>query len=147
MAATITQVEKYFQGSTEYGTIKVSVPSADVLNMGTQIDVITTVAANRGIEFLSGFGGFPVYNTTPYATNTTIAILCDTANVTQASSTGLMAASVACYRQFIKATSSGATGIQIIANKKLCMVVTGGNPTNGDSIFVAYISYRIITVV
>lgn len=149
MAATITTVEKYFRGTTEYGTIKVSIPTADVLQLnGTPIDVIAAPGSGKTIQCLSGYLDIPTYGGTPYATNVSISAQISGADLPQLWNQYFLNTSVA--KGFFWTPYNGfpitATLTQMIPNTKLQIICGGGNPTAGNSNIVCYITYKIFVL-
>lgn len=124
----------------------VTMTTAELLvGFGTPKLIIAAPSASYAIEVLST--SFKMtYNTTPYATNTTMAVYTDTATVNQFESTTFLAGTVTRTIRGLLQGLSGATSTQIIAGKAVYASVKTGNPTAGDSDITIYVSYRLITL-
>lgn len=109
------------------------VETANVLILnGTPIDI---VAAVTGKAIVVNHAVLTVnFATTPYATNTTLQLITDTANQPQLEFVnGLNASVTRKYLGRLKVSASGATDTQLIVTKSLKVQVQTGNPTAGDS--------------
>lgn len=148
MAATVTTLEKYWRSNIEYGTVKVSIPTADVKTLfDTKITAVAAPGAGKYIEMLSGFAGAETYGGTPYDTNVNLCVITDTAATSQQfTCTGCLNFSVARFMKFIDFNANGATETQIIANKALQIWTPVGNPATGNSTVIVVIKYRILTL-
>lgn len=149
MAATITQIEKYYRGGTEYGSIKVTVPTADVLTLnGTPITLVAAPGAGKMIIALRASGGFATYAGVQYTTNLQLNIETSGAGLTQLQSTsGIIDSTVSGrYTNFFLQASTSPTTTHLIANTALVLKVETGNPAAGTSNLVVYLDYKIITL-
>ncbi len=131
--------------------VSVTIPTASVLLLnGTPYQIVATPGAGVAIQVISAFAQIKTYGTTPYATNTTLGLIADTATSAsnyQAVNSSLLARTAATIKQFQQA-GVGATdnNAQLIANKALMAYVYAGNPTAGDSDIVIDVQYRLITL-
>lgn len=124
-------------------TVKTTMSSADILNLGTTPVIPTmTVPTGYAVQILDICGRLN-YNTTPYATNTTINIVFSTAvgqSVWQ--SANILGDTSNVIRRFVKTSGSGAE--VIIPNDPLVITCVAGNPTAGNSTVDVYITYTLV---
>lgn len=145
MAATITVLSKRYEASIEYGLLRIRVPGADVLSLGTAIDIITAPTGDKYIEPLQASGAVTYSSGVPSITNTTLWFIHDTATTPVMLEEGILLSTAAWnYKNFIPQMGSSTT-IQIPINKKLQLKVAGGNPGNGGSDLYINLSYRILS--
>jgi hypothetical protein len=127
------------------GTAKLTIASADVLTLSSsQIEIIPPQGAGTAIEVISASIKIN-FNTTAYATNTTIAI----GNLTTTDimfSLPCLDSTVETMRSLILNQATSVTDTQILENASIVVGVSGGNPTAGDSDITIYVTYRIITL-
>ena len=124
-------------------TEKITLSPAQVNSMNT-----TTIAS--GINVPAGYFvqildivGKIKYNSSPYATNTTINIAYESAptqSVWQQNS--LLTDTATTFRRFTKTSGSGAD--VILPEKSLRITNTAGDPTAGDSDVTIYITYKLV---
>ena len=86
------------------------------------------------------------FDSVPYATNTQIELIYDTATKPIMSSPALLGATTSTHRNFTKLTATGVADAQILENKKVMVKATGGNPTVGDSVVIIYFTYKITNI-
>jgi len=124
-------------------TVKTTMSSSDILNMNTTPVIPTmTVPTGYAVQILDVYGRLN-YNTTPYATNTTINIVFSTAvgqSVWQ--SANVLGDTANVIRRFTK--TSGSAAEVVIPNDPLVITCIAGNPTAGDSTVDVYITYKLI---
>ncbi len=145
MAITITQVYKKYENTQEYGQIKVVIPSADVLNLGTQATLIAAPGAGKQIE--CEYFIVVCASGTAYVANTTLWIANDTATIPQwFSQSALLTAATVRTVNGIIFQGSGTVDTQIISNKALVVKTDGGNTTTGTFQVTLYVNYKIITL-
>lgn len=124
-------------------TVKTTLSSSDVLSMGSTPIIPTMTVPSGYMVQITEVCGRVNYNTTPYATNTTINIVFSTAvgqSVWQ--NANLLPGTSTEIRRFVKTSGSGAE--VIIPNDVLVITCTAGNPTAGDSTVDVWITYELI---
>ncbi len=146
MAITKTQVLQEYKNGIEYGKLKIVIPTADVLNAGTQIKLIDAPGSDKVIEVKDASAGLLTFVSAAYTTHTTIELITDTADQCQFLGVSYLTMSSA-HINFLNrnTTFTIATDKQLIANKGLYFVVASGNPVVGDSDLVIYLDYEIYT--
>jgi hypothetical protein len=125
-----------------------TIATASVLTLnGTPQTIVAAPGAGKAIELISFYTKL-TYNTTAYATNTTLQLITDTANMAQGADTEILLSTASRTLKGTIATLSGilTTDTQLIANKALKVQVLSGNPTAGDSDIVVNVLYRIISI-
>jgi hypothetical protein len=132
--------------SLSFGLTKdtsITIASADVLTLSSsQIEIIPPQGAGTAIEVISASIKIN-FNTTAYATNTTIAI----GNLTTTDimfSLPCLDSTVETMRSLILNQATSVTDTQILENASIVVGVSGGNPTAGDSDIKVYVRYRVI---
>lgn len=147
MATSISYLSKKYEGSIEYGTLRVFVEGSDVLNLGTAMDILVAASASHYIEVLSASSAIQ-YTGAAYATNTTLQLIYDTGVVTAMTEVGTLLSTTAWnFRHFLPTSAPLAGDIQMLVGKKLQLKVSGGNPTSGgEPDLVINISYRMLTI-
>ena len=146
--ATKTYAENYattlFDQSAK--TVKVSLTSAEILNLSTTPKVlIAAPGANKIIQPLSVLINLN-YGTTPYATNTSMRLATGTSfDPLLSISTVLAANDDTFFRSLVSQTLTATNGVPP-TNLPLTLYVPSGNPTAGDSTFDIYVTYVIITL-
>lgn len=124
-------------------TEKITLSPAQVNDMNSN-PVASTIAVPTGyaIQILEIYGR-NTYNTTPYATNTTINIAFTSAPTQSLwQQAVLLTETATTIRRFIKTSGSGAD--VVLPNDSLVITNTSGNPTAGDSDIDVYITYKLI---
>ena len=125
------------------GSASLTIASADVLTLNSTPITIIGAVAGYAIEVISASVKID-YNTTPYATNTTITLI--TSGATEPQADNSIDATVSRTGKFRHRYTSGAstTATQIITNADLQVSVDSGDPTAGDSDITVYVNYRLI---
>jgi hypothetical protein len=125
------------------GSASLTIASADVLTLNTKPLTIVGAVAGYAIEVVSASLKID-FNTTAYATNTTLTLI--TSGATEPQADNSIDATVARIGKFRHRYTSGAsaTATQMIANADLQVSVDIGNPTAGDSDITVYVNYRLI---
>jgi hypothetical protein len=125
------------------GTAELTIASADVLTLNSTPLTIVSAVSGYAIEVVSASMKID-FNTTAYATNTTITLI--TSGATEAQADNSIDATVSRTGRFRHRSTSGslATSTQMIANADLQVSVDLGNPTAGDSDITVYVNYRLI---
>ena len=128
------------------GTAKLTIASADVLTLNTTpLTIVAAQGVGTAIEVISASVKID-FNTTAYATNTTLQLISPGgATLVQATTTTVLAVTQNTHTGFIR-TAPVASGGSIFENTALTVNVFNGNPTAGDSDITVYITYRIITL-
>ena len=120
-----------------------TIASADVLTLNSTPLTIVGAVAGYAIEVVSASMKID-FNTTPYATNTTLTLI--TSGATEPQADNSIDATVARTGRFRNRSTSGAsaTATQIITNADLQVSVDLGDPTAGDSDITVFVNYRLI---
>ncbi len=125
---------------------KLTIATADVLTLNaTPIELIAAPGAGFAIEVFSASVKI-VYNTTAYATNTTLQVITSGSVIEQAE-LDVLAASASTYKTLPKPLAAVLVAIptaQLIDNAAVNVTVKTGDPTLGDSDITIYGTYRII---
>ena len=120
--------------------------SADVLTMFTTPIQLIPAVSGYAIQLLS-LSTRVVFNTTSYASNTTLNFLTDTANAYQFRSANVLNATLdRTYIGWGNGSSAVAGTTQLIASKDIMITTEGGNPTSGNSNLLIKGTYKIITI-
>lgn len=120
--------------------------SADVLTMFTTPIQLIPAVSGYAIQLLS-LSTRVVFNTTAYASNTTLNFLTDTANAYQFRSANVLNATLdRTYIGWGNGSSAVAGTTQLIASKDIMITTEGGNPTSGNSNLLIKGTYKIITI-
>lgn len=130
-------------------TVKTTVTSVQILQLNTTpIQLIPAPGAGFAIDVISIVASIATYAGTPYATNTTLLYIIDTATVEFALESHILVSTVARINKSIfgNANAFGATSTQLLENKALMVKANTGNPTAGNSDINFYITYKIITL-
>lgn len=125
-----------------------TIVDADILLLnGTPLEIIASPGVGYAIEVLKCYGKTTTW-TTPYATNTNLRIITDTASRAQASSTFAITSSTNRIINIANSVVTNAAQTQIIENKGLYVDVETGNPTGGDiyNVLTLGVVYRILSV-
>lgn len=131
---------------TEYYEASLTIASASVLTLnGTPITIVAAPGAGKYIEVVSASSSM-TFVSAAYATNTTLQLICEGADVAQLQDTAILISTVTKNTKFKDVTSATAGQTQIITNAPLQVKVATGNPTAGDSILKVKVIYRIITI-
>jgi len=123
-----------------------TIATADVLQLNsTPLTIVAAQGAGTAIEVISASLQID-FNTTAYATNTTITLISSGATDPQADNS--IDATVARIGRFRNRHTSGAsaTATQLIENADLLVTVETGDPTAGDSDITVSVLYRVITL-
>jgi hypothetical protein len=123
------------------GTAELTIASADVLTLNSTPLTIVSAVSGYAIEVISASVKVD-FNTTAYATNTTMLLITDTATGQQANAE--ISATVAQIGKFRSTEVGSPSSTQLIANADLLVTVDSGNPTAGDSDVTVYVNYRLI---
>ena len=124
------------------GTAELTIASADVLTLNSTPLTIVSAVSGYAIEVISASVKLD-FNTTAYATNTDINVVCAGATQSQLKDT-VLSASVSTVRKLLPVSGLSATDTQLISNASLLVSVGTGNPTAGDSDITVYVNYRLI---
>jgi hypothetical protein len=125
------------------GSASIELNPAQVLSLNSTPLTIVGAVAGYAIEVVSASMKI-VFNTTAYATNTTLTLI--TSGATEPQADNSIDATVSRNGKFRHRYTSGAsaTTTQMIANADLQVSVDLGNPTAGDSDITVYVNYRLI---
>ena len=123
------------------GSVSLTIASADVLTLNTTPITLVGAVAGYAIEVVNASVKVD-FNTTPYATYTTIQLITDTATSQQANAD--IGATVTQIGKFRTTEAGSPSATQLIANKSLTVTVDSGNPTAGDSDITVFVNYRLI---
>ena len=124
------------------GSASLTIASADVLTLNSTPITIVGAVAGYAIEVVSASVKVD-FNTTPYATNTDINVVCSGALQSQLKD-NVLAASVSTVRKLLSPSGLSATDTQLISNASLLVSVGTGDPMAGDSDITVYVNYRLI---
>ena len=121
------------------GTAKLTIASADVLTLNTTpLTIVAAQGAGTVIEVLSAFVSID-FNTTGYATNTTLQVLNNLTSDAQFDGNVLGAL----FSGNLTLTPNLSS---LTENQDLVVSVATNDPTAGDSDITIYVTYRIITL-
>ena len=126
--------------------VSLSVPQISVLN-ANPITLVAAPGAGKYIEVLSVTGNLN-FNTTAYATNTTLNVRDATTTnslFTDGAFAGTLLPAVANTLAHLEKVTLG-SAIAITPNGAVDIMVPGGNPTAGDGTLDIYVTYKIITL-
>ena len=130
----------------EYLVATLTIPTASVLTgNGTPLTIVANPGSGRYIEVISASSQM-TFVTTPYASNTTLQLICNGADVAQVQDTAILLSSVTKNTKFKDVTSAIAGQTQLLSNTALMVKVATGNPTAGDSAITVSVVYRIVTI-
>ena len=130
----------------EYLVATLTIPTASVLTgFATPLTIVANPGSGRYIEVISASSQI-TFVTTPYATNTTLQLICNGADVAQVQDTAILLSSVTKNTKFKDVTSATAGQTQLLSNTALMVKVATGNPTAGDSAITVSVVYRIVTI-
>jgi hypothetical protein len=131
--------------TTIYSTT-VTIPSADVLTMNTTpVELIPSAGDGKAIICFDTTTLTSLFGTTAYATNTDVEVYTkDSTDVQLFFSGGINNNGADKTMRGSVQTASGASDLQIIANKPIMASVKTGNPTAGDGDIVFNLQYIII---
>lgn len=131
---------------------KISVSSSEILALNTTPkELVAAPGTGKAIELISWSPSI-TFNTTPYATNTNLIVITDTAQLSQGTDNFNNEKILQSTGDRILKLGLGFTGLssvtdkQLIEDKALTLSVEGGNPTAGDSSIIIYFTYRVITL-
>ena len=121
-----------------------TITSAQVLALNsTPLTIVAAQGAGTAIEVISASVKVD-FNTTAYATNTTILIT--TSGAAQYQSLFNSAVLASASSTFNSVGKSALAGTNLISNADLTVTVGTGAPTGGNSGITVYITYRVITL-
>ena len=125
------------------GSASVELTPSQVLSLNSTPITIVGAVSGYAIEVVSASAKI-AFNTTAYATNTTLTLI--TSGATEAQSDNSIDATVARVGKFRHRSTSGSlsTTTQLIANADLQVSVDVGDPTAGDSTVTVFVNYRLI---
>lgn len=127
--------------------IKVSLTSTQILSLfSSPVQILPSPGVNRAYQFLSNNFIRLNFNTTPYATNLTIAGVYDTVNKQAVMANGfiIQAPQTKTVNFLLASPASTLTVPQIVTNSPFYINVQTGNPLLGDGTLDIWITYRII---
>jgi hypothetical protein len=147
LSSTAAGVRSWVAPSGDIQTASFSFSAAQILNMGTPIQLLGSPGASNGYEIISAVYDY-TFVTTPYATNTDLKLWSISATNTIHYYTGALA-------QGVSSTVSS-NSVTIMTDLKsygyvgkgtpLSISVHTGNPTAGDGTLNLYLTYRIISL-
>lgn len=121
---------------------RLDITSAEVLALNsTPLQIVAAPGAGYAIEVISATVNID-YNTTPYATNTTITLITDGADIYQVAA-DILGADVSKIALLRGITDPTASQTVIIENAALMVSSVAGDPTAGDSDISVTVTYRI----
>lgn len=128
-------------------TVKLTIPTASVLTLyTTPLTIIAAPGAGYAIEVISAAYRLR-FNSIAYATNTTLRLIQDTADVPVGSSVSTALAATITQMSDLNGITNPTSGqTKIIENKALKVQVGVGDPTAGNSDVDIYVTYRLITL-
>lgn len=122
------------------------ITSAQILALNTTpVQIIPAPGIGKYIELVSA-SDLIIYNTTPYATNTSLVLSYTGGTARIAVDPFILVSTVSRKLGIIEDTSVGAADTQIVENAALRVSVQSGNPTGGNSAIKINVLYRIITL-
>lgn len=125
--------------------LKVTIPTAEVLTLNTvPVTIVPAPGEGKTIKVLSASAKIATYGGAAYATNLGLQIKTDTAGDAQRTNSVILSSTVARHLDMAPVASSGATSLQLVANKALQAFVATGNPATGTSDLILYVAYSII---
>lgn len=124
------------------GSASLTIASADVLTLNTTPITIVGAVSGYAIEVVSASVKID-FNSSAYATNTTLQLICSGADVDQLKSASLNS-TVSKIDLFLKGSSASSAQTRLIENADLNISVASGDPTAGDSDITVYVHYRLI---
>ena len=130
----------------EYLVATLTIPTASVLTgNGTPLTIVANPGSGKYIEVISASSQI-TFVSAAYATNTTLQLICNGADVAQVQDTAILLSSVTKNTKFKDVTSAIAGQTQLLSNTALMVKVATGNPTAGDSAITVSVVYRIVTI-
>ena len=125
------------------GTAKLAIASADVLTLNTTpITIVAAQGVGTAIEVTSAIMKLD-FNTTQYATNTSLIL--ENPSSTEMQCVNVINQAADAFSRF--EFEFGATaGVQYVENEAVNLTTLTGDPTAGDSDITIYVTYRIITL-
>ncbi len=129
-------------------TVAIPVSSAAILALNaTPAIAVAAQGANKVIQVISA-SVYLIYNSIPYDTFGVLRLITETATNPQCvwSNVGVLYGTVTKMAAATISTISGGTETQIIANKGLYIDVETGDPLNGNSDIVVYVTFRVIDI-
>lgn len=127
-------------------TDTLAITSGQVLTLNEfPIEIIAAPGSGRAIEIISVSVKLN-FNTTAYTTNTTLALITNTASFRQMDIASVLDATVSTIKRGNVVTGGGTTDIVLVDDQGVNVIVNAGNPAAGDSSIDVYVLYRIITL-
>ena len=125
---------------------KITIPSALVLTLNTApIALISAPGAGKFIEIMNPALAKMVFNSVIYDTNTDLTIYGNVATLAPIGlNTFILASNGNVFEMFDLGAASGS--IYYAENQAIFLTVDNGNPLNGDSDLIIYITYSITTI-
>lgn len=142
--ATITQISKYYEQGIEYGTLKVSVPNADLLILGaTPITILAAPGAGKQIIVDTP----PITDFTYGSVEITVSVNVEITLADSSASGSLWYLPLSGTSSFRKPMILDSVQENYVANKALTIEMPDGNPTGGTgSSVIFYVDYKVITL-
>ncbi len=123
-----------------------TIPTASILTLnGTPLTIVVAPGADKYIEVVSASASI-TFVSAPYATNTTLQLISEGADIAVVQNTSILIASITKNTRFNNVTSVAAGSTQIITNAALQVKVGAGNPITGDSDIIVKVLYRIVEI-
>ena len=146
LSSTAAGVRSWVAPAGDIQTASFSFSSAQILNLGTPIQLLASPGASFGYEIISAVYDY-TFVTTPYATHTDVNLWSITTSSNIFYYTGLLA------QVFSSTVSSNSVTIMTdpksygyIGKGTPLYISTAGNPTAGDGTLNLYLTYRIISL-
>lgn len=112
---------------------------------GSPLTIVAGPGSGKYIEAISASAAM-TFVSAAYATNTTLQIICESADVAQLQNTSMLISTITKNTKFIDVAAATAGQTQIITGAGLQVKVATGNPATGDSTMVVKVLYRIVTI-
>lgn len=126
-----------------YYSATLTIPTASVLTLNASpLTIVAAPGSGKYIEVISATSQI-TYVAAAYATNTTLQLICNGADVAQVQDTAILISTVTKNTKFQQVTAATAGQTQIIANTALQVKVATGNPVTGDSDITVTVIYAI----
>lgn len=147
LSSTAAGVRSWVAPAGDIQTASFSFSSAQILNLGTAVQLLGSPGASSGYEIISAVYDY-TFVTTPYATNTDLKLWSISASDTIHYYTGALAQ--------VASSTVSSNSVTIMTDPKtygyigkatpLFISVHGGNPTAGDGTLRVYLTYRILSL-
>lgn len=116
-----------------------------ILN-GTPVQIVAAPGSGKMIEVISVSNKI-IFNSIAWDTNTTLRIIINTAQAAQITDADILRSTGSrIIRGSMGIAGLSTTDTQIVENQALMIDVITGNPANGDSDIIYYVTYQIITL-